>query len=378
MANRIKGITVEIGGDVTGLDKALKGVNKNIRDTQSELKDVNRLLRLDPTNTNLLKQKQELLAGAVGETKTKLDSLKQAEKQVQEQFKKGDVSKQQYDALQREIIDTEQDLKRLERQAQQSNATLSKIGGVADSIASTSGKISSAMMPATAAIGGLGALAFKNASDVVESMNKVDVAFKDSADEVKEFAETTLEKFGIAKGDALEMASLFGDMGTSMGISTGEAADMSITLTGLAGDLASFKNIGIDEAMTALKGVFTGETESLKNIGYVMTQNELRAYAMSQGIEKNINDMTSAEKVQLRYAFMLDATKNAQGDAERTMNEAAGSMRSFTGSMKEASASIGQELLPIITPLIQKVTNAVRSEERRVGKECRSRWSPYH
>ncbi len=360
MANRIKGITVEIGGDVTGLDKALKGVNKNIRDTQSELKDVDRLLRLDPTNTNLLKQKQELLAGSVGETKKKLDSLKQAEKQVQEQFKKGDISKQHYDALQREIIDTEQDLKRLERQAQQSNATLSKIGSVTDKISATSGKIAGAMAPATAAIAGMGAVAFNSASDVNEAMNKVEVAFKNSADKVKEFSETTLDVYGISKGSALDMAALFGDMATSMGIPTDKAADMSTSLTGLAGDLASFKNIGIDQAMTALNGVFTGETESLKTLGIVMTQANLEAFAMSEGINKNIKDMTEAEKVQLRYSYVLDKTKNAQGDFSRTSDGAANSTRVLKESMKEASAEIGEVLIPTITPLIQKVTEAVK------------------
>lgn len=117
MADRIKGITVEIGGDTTGLSKALSGVNKEISSTQKELRDVERLLKLDPTNTNLLQQKQRLLAQAVGETKTKLDSLKQAEVQVQSQFKEGKVSQEQYEALQREIIATEQSLKKLESEA---------------------------------------------------------------------------------------------------------------------------------------------------------------------------------------------------------------------------------------------------------------------
>lgn len=89
MADRIKGITIEIGGDTTGLDKALSGTNKEIRNTQSQLKDVERLLKLDPSNTELLKQKQKLLAEAVGETKDKLNALKDAERQVEEQFKQG-------------------------------------------------------------------------------------------------------------------------------------------------------------------------------------------------------------------------------------------------------------------------------------------------
>ena len=127
MADRIKGITVVIGGDTTGLSKALSGVNKEINSTQKQLKDVERLLKLDPTNTKLLEQRQRLLSDAVQETKTKLDTLKTAEKQVQQQFAEGKVSQQQYDALQREIAATSADLKRLEEQAKKSNAILNEI-----------------------------------------------------------------------------------------------------------------------------------------------------------------------------------------------------------------------------------------------------------
>lgn len=131
MADRVKGITVEIGGNTTGLSKALGSVNAEIRNTQSNLKDVERLLKLDPTNTELLRQKQQLLSETVEETKKKLDSLKEAEKQVQKQFEEGKVSQQQYDALKREIIATENGLDDLEEAARRSNAALSKIGETA-------------------------------------------------------------------------------------------------------------------------------------------------------------------------------------------------------------------------------------------------------
>lgn len=112
MANRIKGITVEIGGDTTGLDKALKGVNNNIRSTQSSLRDVNRLLKLDPKNTTLLSQKQKLLKESIGQTKEKLEGLKEAQKQAKEQLERGELGQDKYDALQREIAETENELKR--------------------------------------------------------------------------------------------------------------------------------------------------------------------------------------------------------------------------------------------------------------------------
>lgn len=360
MADRIKGITVVIGGDTTGLNKALAGTNKEIKSTQSQLKDVERLLKLDPTNTKLLEQRQRLLADAVGETKTKLDTLKEAEKQVQEQFKRGEVSQQQYDGLQREIAATEQELKRLETQAIKSNSALSSITDGANKVATASGTVAKTTAPATLAIAGLGTVAFNAASNMAESQNKVDVAFGDSADAVKEFADSALQSYGIAEGTALDMAATFGDMGTSMGLAQNDAANMAISLVGLAGDLASFKNIGMDQAMTALNGVFTGETESLKQLGVVMTETNLDAFALANGFGKTTDEMTEAEKVNLRYAYIMNATKNAQGDFARTSDGAANSVRIMQESTKEAAAELGTALLPIITPVIQKITELVQ------------------
>lgn len=358
MNERIKGIKVVIGGDTQSLDKALKGANSQAASLQSELREVNRALKLDPTNTDLLRQKHDLLASSVTETKNKLQTLKQADAQCSEQFKKDHA--EQYRALQREIVLTEGNLKKLESQAKNSNVAIAKIGGVADGISQSAGKVSSAMAPATLAIGGMGIVAFNAASDVAESQNKVEVAFGSSADGVEKFAETTLDTYGIAKGTALDMASLFGDMATSMKLPQGEAADMSTSLVGLAGDLASFKNVRIDTAQNALKGIFTGETESLKGMGIVMTQANLDTFAMANGFGKVTKDMTEAEKVQLRYAYVMDATKNAQGDFARTSDGAANSTRVMSESVKEAAAEFGQSLLPMLTPIIQQVTSMIK------------------
>lgn len=127
MPNRIQGITVEIGGDTQGLSKALSGVNREIRTTQSQLKDVERLLKLDPGNTELLRQKYELLNDSIDSTEEKLDSLREAEKQVQQQFERGEVSQEQYNGLQREIIATEQALGRLQNEARD---TENRINGI--------------------------------------------------------------------------------------------------------------------------------------------------------------------------------------------------------------------------------------------------------
>ena len=161
MANRIKGIkgiTVEIGGDTTGLDKALKSVNSSIKTTQSSLKDVNRLLKLDPKNTELLSQKQKLLKDAIGATKEKLDSLKQAQEQAKQQLENGDLGQDKYDALQREIVETEQELQRLQQEAEKANSTLSKIDavGVGTAAVKTAADFDTAMSQVAAVSGATG------------------------------------------------------------------------------------------------------------------------------------------------------------------------------------------------------------------------------
>ena len=140
-------------------------------------------------------------------------------------------------------------------------------------------------MVVTAGIAAIGAV--KNASDMEESINKVDVAFKNDAETVKKWAETSLKSYGISKGSALDMAALYGDMGTAMDIPTGRASEMSTSLVGLAGDLSSFKNVSLDVAQNALKGIFTGEGESLKSLGIIMQDTTLKEYALAEGYEKN-------------------------------------------------------------------------------------------
>jgi hypothetical protein len=207
----------------------------------------------------------------------------------------------------------------------------------------------------------LSGAAFKMASDFDESLNKVRVAFGSSSADVEAFGETTLRTIGLAKGSALEMAALFGDMATSLGLPQSEAAKLSTSMVTLAGDLASFKNISIAEAQTALSGIFTGETESLKRLGVVMLDSTLQAFALTQGITKQYKEFTQAEKVQLRYAYVVNATKNAQGDFQRTAGGAANQMRTFQESVKELSTSFGQILLPVFTPIITKVNELLQA-----------------
>lgn len=166
MADRIKGITVEIGGDVTKLNDSLRSVNREINGTQSALKDVERLLKMDPKNTELLAQKQQLLTQAIESTEKKLEALKEAEKQAQEQFERGEISQQQYQGLQREIAATEQSLKQLKAAAEDSKTTLEKVGDAAGTVAEKTKGLSTAAAAGAAGLAGLAVKAGMAADDL--------------------------------------------------------------------------------------------------------------------------------------------------------------------------------------------------------------------
>ncbi len=198
------------------------------------------------------------------------------------------------------------------------------------------------------------------ASDLEENLNKVDVIFGKYAQDVKDFGDNALENYGIDKIMALDMAGLFGDMSTSMGFNQEQAAGMSKKLVALAGDISSLKDVDHEVAKTALAGVFTGETESLKKLGAVMTEASLASYALSHGISKQIKDMSQAEKVQLRLNFVTDAFKNSIGDYARTADSYANAKRGFVGAIKEMSANLGGVLMPMFAKTFSKFTGLIK------------------
>lgn len=201
----IKGITIELDENTTKLNKAMNGVNTEVKATQSELKEVEKLLKLDPKNTELLAQKQKLLKEAVAETKEKLDILKTAESQVQEQFEKGEVSEAQYRALQREIEATEISLKKLEEEAEKSNSTIAKVGeafGKAEEKTATIGK---KLMPVTAgltAVGTAGVAASMSLDDGYDTIITKTGATGEALEELNNVADNLFTNLPIEMEDA--------------------------------------------------------------------------------------------------------------------------------------------------------------------------------
>ena len=193
-------------------------------------------------------------------------------------------------------------------------------------------------------------------SDLTEVQNVVDTAFGPKVSKkVDKFAQSAATSFGLSETMAKRYAGTFGAMATAFGFSQDQAADMSTQLTGLAGDVASFYNISQDEAYTKLKSVFTGETESLKDLGVVMTQTALDSYAMANGFGKTTAKMSEAEKVALRYKFVQDQLNIASGDFAKTSGSWANQVRILSLQFDSLKASIGQGLINLFTPIIQQV-----------------------
>lgn len=209
MAGRIQGITVEIGGDTTKLQTALKGVNTEIRNTQSQLMDVDKLLKLDPGNTELLAQKHRLLGDAVKETKEKLETLKTAAEQAEEALKNGTITQEQYDGLQREIAETEAKLKSLEEQANQSATALQSIAAKGEKLKTVGDNITSVgqrFLPVTGVVVGLGTAAVKAAADFDSAMSKVAAVSGATGSDLEDLRDKAREMGAKTKFSATEAA----------------------------------------------------------------------------------------------------------------------------------------------------------------------------
>nr|DAV62858.1 MAG TPA: minor tail protein [Caudoviricetes sp.] len=195
-------------------------------------------------------------------------------------------------------------------------------------------------------------------SNLAEVQNVVDVTFTTMSDKVNEFAKNAMTSAGLSETMAKQYVGTFGAMSKSFGFSEAQAYDMSTALTQLTGDVASFYNISQDEAYTKLKSVFTGETETLKDLGVVMTQSALDQYALANDYGKTTSAMTEQEKVALRLAFVQKQLSAASGDFIRTSGSWANQVRVMQLQLQSLKATVGQGLINLFTPVL-KVINTL-------------------
>lgn len=198
------------------------------------------------------------------------------------------------------------------------------------------------------------------ASDLQEVANVVDVTFGKNADVVNKWAKSQAQNFGLSETAAKRYIGTYGTMAKQFDMTEEQAASMAIELTKLTGDVASFYNKTDKEAATKLKSIFTGETESLKELGVVMTETQLKAFAMSKGIDKPLKEMTEHEKVLLRYSFVMEKLNHAQGDFARTSDGYANSTRSLSLQLENLKVEIGKGLIPVAASGMQAISSIVQ------------------
>lgn len=208
-------------------------------------------------------------------------------------------------------------------------------------------------------------------SDLAEVQNVVDVTFTTMSDKVNEFAKNAMTSAGLSETMAKRYVGTFGAMSKSFGFSEAQAYDMSTALTQLTGDVASFYNISQDLAYTKLKSVFTGETETLKDLGVVLTQSALDQYALANGYGKTTSEMTEQEKVALRLKFVTSQLSAASGDFARTSGSWANQVRVMQLQIQSLKATVGQGLINIFTPVI-KVINILLAKLATVANAFKS------
>lgn len=223
----------------------------------------------------------------------------------------------------------------------------------------------------TAAVAGFTKSCLSLGSDLEEVQNVVDVTFKSMSSGINSFAQTAITQFGLSETAAKKYSGTFGAMSKAMGLSESAAYEMSTAVTGLTGDVASFFNLSADEAYTKLKSIWTGETETLKDLGVVMTQTALDNYALNNGFGKTTKNMTEQEKLMLRYRYVMSSLSDAQGDFARTQDSWANQTRVLSLRFESLKATLGQGFINVFTPILkglnmllgklQTVANAFKS-----------------
>lgn len=258
---------------------------------------------------------------------------------------------------------TKEYMSAMKKVQEQTVNTTKKINSQVDKIKGAFNKIGTVVGIAlsVAAIVNFGKSCINLGSDLAEVQNVVDVTFKGLSERINQFSKNAIEQFGLSELSAKQYSSTMGAMLKSMGFTSSAAADMSMELTGLAGDMASFYNLSGDDAFAKIRSGISGETEPLKQLGINLSVANLEAYALSQGMTKSYNAMSQQEQALLRYNYLLSVTSDAQGDFARTSDSWANQTKILSERFNQLKASIGQGLINIFTPII-KIINIVISK----------------
>lgn len=369
MADRIKGITIEIGGDTTGLKSALQGVNKEITGTQKQLNDINRLLKMDPGNTELLRQKYELLNKSIDQTEDKLDKLKEAEKQVQQQFARGDISEDQYNALKREIIDTEIKLGSLKSEAQKTEKAIQGIDEKPiEEVEKAADQAEKELKQAGKEASNFGD--YLKAGAIVEGAKGIISSIKGVAEETKEYQkimaslEVSSEKAGYtADQTAQTYKQLYGVLGDDQTAATTTAnlqalglsqEDLTKVTNAAIGAWATYGDSipidGLAEAIneTAKTGAVTGTLADALNWAGISEDD------FNEKLEKT---KSTSERTNLILQQLTDQGLTDAGKAWQDQNKALVENNQAQADLQDQMSQLGEKVMPTITRITEGIAD---------------------
>jgi TP901 family phage tail tape measure protein len=357
IANNIKGITVEINGETGPLDKALKGVNKSSIDLKNELKEVEKGLRLDPTNTNLLAQRQTLLAQSITNTKEKLETLKAAEEQAQAKFAEGEISEQQYRALQREVINTAGELSNLEARAEESNTTLDKVSETVEKIGAAGDKMKdvgkSMSVGVTAPILAFGAAGVAAFNSVDEALDTIITKTGATGDSSEALADSFEEVAGRVPDDLTTVGEAIGEVNTQFGFMDKELEDSSQLML----EFASINGTDVTASSIASKQAIEAYGLANSDLNSVLDSVTKTAQDTGQSVDFLFEKATSGAP-QIKALGLTFAEGTALiGNFEKSGVDSSASLSSLSKA-QVGFAKDGKTLQQGLSETIDKIKNA--------------------
>ena len=409
MAENIKGITVKIGGDTTGLNDALKDVNKSTKEIQSELKQVDKLLKLDPSNVELLTQKQDLLNKAVSTSSEKLNILEESQKQVNEQYKKGEIPEEAYRVFQRELaaatieLDKNEDaLEQVGKKTKTAGAETDKTGeslkksskivensgkkfdafasimkGVSSAVKTVGAATAVAAASAAAATIKLGTEVIQQFGELEQNLGGSEAVFQDYAENMQKIGEDAYKNMGITQSQYLATANKMGALFQGSGLEVQQSADLTEKAMQRAADMASVMGIDMQVALDSVAGAAKGNYTMMDNLGIAMNATSIEAYAVAKGLDFVWASASQAEKTEVAMQMFFENTQQYAGnfakESTQTISGSIGLMQaalgSFTAGLGNANADISnltknvvdafQAVVANIVPVIQNIVKTL-------------------
>lgn len=346
----------EVKEGVKQTNTQLKMLNNEYKAVQAESRATGKAIDMLAGRKDYLTERIKILNGSLEEYKKRLDSAKEKDnaKAVENYSEKIQKTETELRALQADLGAVN---KKLDEQKGFLGKSTAEWDKMSKKLKDTGKDLS---LKVTAPIMAAGAAAFKMGGDYEQALGKMNDVFGENNKAVKDWLNTSMESFGLSKLSAAEMIADFGALFDNYGFKIEETTKMSQNLVERVRDLGARFNKSSEETATALNAIFTGQTEPLRKFGVVLNQASLQEFAYAQGIRKKVSEMTEAEKVQLRYNYVMQQTSSALGYFKKEHNTASAQLENFREIVKEIGVTFGEVIIPVFGPILNGINNTLK------------------